>query len=95
MFTKEEIEQKLRQLISAYSNNIEDIQFDVDLKLLGEFDESTFARYSTFILEITGLLTLLITVNGGLIEYHKKVQTLDELKYAITHLSEWEDDWNN
>jgi len=95
MFTKEELEQTFNQTINSYSNNIEEIVFDVNLGKLGEFDSSKYAKFSTFVLEITGLLTLLITMNGSMLEYHKKVQTLTELKYAITHLDKWEDDWNS
>lgn len=94
MFTKEELEKTFNQQINTYSNNIEDIVFDLDLEKLGVFNSTKFSRFSTFVLGITGLLTLLITADGGLLEYHMKVHTLSELERAITHLDEWEDDWN-
>jgi len=31
---------------------------------------------------------------GCVLEYDKKIKNLEDLKYAITHLDEWQDDWN-
>lgn len=94
MFKKELLEEAFNQKITVYEDNIHDIQFDLDLSKFSNFDKTKFAQYSTFVLEESGLLTLLITLPGGIMEYHKKIKNVNDLKYAISNLDEWEDDWN-
>lgn len=95
MFKKEELESIFNQDINNYTDRaIEDaIIFIIDLEVLG-IEDDKYLKDSTFQLGETGLLELVILANGGIMEYHKKVSTLDDLKYAVEHLDEWEDDWN-
>jgi len=95
MFSKEELESIFNQNINNYSDSaIEDkIIFIIDLEILGITSEK-YLKFSTFELGKNGLLELVILTDGGVLEYHKKINNLEELKYAIDNLDDWQDDWN-
>lgn len=93
MITKEEIEKKFGDALVSCYENIYDILFTLNLKKLGHFS-SKYLDESIFTLENSGLLTLTNLKKGGVMECHIKIKNINDLDYAITHLDEWEDDWN-
>lgn len=93
MFKKEELEKLFNYAVSQYFTYIEGISFTLNLEMLG-LDDEKYWKHSTFELGNNGLLELSILYDGGVLEYDKKIKNLDDLKYAIEHLDEWEDDWN-
>jgi len=93
MFKKEELEKLFNNAVSQYSVYIEGIIFTLNMEMLGIEDEK-YWKHSRFELGHNGLLELSILADGGILEYDKKIKNLDDLKYAIDHLDEWEDDWN-
>lgn len=93
MFKEEELNNIFNQEVIDYVEELNYIEFSIDLKLLGVENDKYF-QYSRFQLGDNGLLEVVLLVNNGIIEYDKKVSTLKDLKYAVLHLDEWEDDWN-
>lgn len=93
MFKEEELNKLFNQEVINYFETSNYIEFTIDLKLLG-VKNNKFLQRSRFQLGDNGLLEVILTVNGGIFEYNKKVNILDDLKYAVLHLEEWEDDWN-
>ena len=93
MFTLEEINTTFPNAVWSFGADTDDIRFVLDLVKL-EIVSNQFLNLSLFCLESTGLLTLVVKKDGRPLEYHMKVKTLKDLHYAITHLDEWDDDWN-
>ena len=92
MFKREELENTFEGILQ-YSRNIEGISFVVNLEMLNIHNDR-YLKHSTFELGNNGLLELILLSDGGILEYDRKIKNLNDLKYAITHLDEWVDDWN-
>lgn len=93
MYKEEELNEIFNRAVVDYRKESNYIEFILDLKQLG-IENNKYFNHTSFQLVDTGLLEILLTANSGIIEYQKKIKNLEDLKYAVLHLEEWEDDWN-
>ena len=75
MYKEEELNELFNQDVIDYVEELNYIEFSIDLKLFGVENDKYF-QHSRFQLGDNGLLEVVLLVNNGIIEYDKKVSTL-------------------